>query len=364
MRFALSFCLLLAIRASPLFAQMAVPATLERPVAPDSTDYALWSREAGVRGLRSFTVTTLDIDASGSHPDTLGTHYGRVTFTRAGTHVLLRADHPIAEEGDSLQIEFDSAGHPIAETQYANGRSISIERWRYDTAGRLERDWYEYAEDGWHAPQEFFYDENGAIERVELRNPDGSLQGNHFFYRPSTPDRANLVMEYDTSYINGHGMLTAIQLTAFDYEGRVERYLYRSLGFDRKLRPPFGFLNVYRDSARVYKMQQFPLKPGPGNDERVSYLNEPSRWLRYDSTERTDEETSLDSTGMKITERDRFLEDERFLSSDLRSARAPIQNVECHYTPRGLLESIRTENRRTGWTRVLVFTYTYTLTGP
>ena len=356
----------LAFAVRPAFSQSASPDALDHAIAPDSVDYALWVHEAFAHGLHGFSVRTVDINVGGSHPDTLSEHFSEFSLRKVAGEVVFSGDHPISDPGDSIEIEFDSVGRPLSETSFEHNNLSSTERWKYDDRGRLVREWYDYALDGWHAPEEFFYNADGALERVEIRNSDGSLQGNHIFHLRTDPANtsARQIVEYDTSYINGRGLLTAIQFTAFDSAGRVERYQYHSVGFDKGIRSPFGFLNVYHDSAHGYSMEQYALAERFHHEPQTLYAKEPSRWIVYDSSDRSEQQTLLDSTGMKLMEQSHYLPDERYVSSYLATIQKPIQSIACTYTDRGLIESIATRNLRTGWDRVMLFTYSYSATGP
>ncbi len=345
---------------------------IDRGFAPDSIDYALWAREAFSNGLRGFSIREVNIKESGTHPDTLSEHYYDYNLTKHGREVSL-GGHPVPGEewlplsgnSDSVDIVFDSLGRKTTETRITDGRTMSIERWRFDDRGRLARNWFELATDTWHPPQEYFYDENGALERVEVRAPDGSLQGDHFFHDlQNTGLPTKEIMEYDTMYYNGQGKLTAIQLTAFDSIGRVERYQYQSIGFDRAFREPYGFLNVYHDTINGYRMEQYALSRGPRKTTHFSFAEEPSLWVRYDSTIREEDRTTLDSTGEKVYADNHYLPDERYLNASIRTAEAPLQSVAIKYDVRGLLESIAIRNPRNGWRKVLQFEYYYSSTGP
>jgi hypothetical protein len=355
------------------FAQTEATSEIAHPIAPDSVDYAVWAREAFSHGLHGFSVKDIDISESDGHSDTLSQHSADYQLTRHGQSMILSANTiegeswlPLSGVGDSVAVEFDNAGRTTSEMRFSGSAPISSQRWKYDDAGRLVRSWYEFASDGWHSPEDYIYGEDGSIERIELHAPDGAISGSHSFHSrdPGEQDAAREVIEYDTAYSHGRGLLTAIQLTTFDSVGRVERYQFRSVGLDREFRTPFGFRNIYRDTVHGYSMEQYALSEGPKKGGRSSYDEEASRWVIYDSVSREEERTTLDNTGVKLIADDQYLPDERYIAASLRTYASPIQNISCNYTRQGLLDSVVVRDLLHSWTRVLKFSYIYSSTGP
>jgi len=355
------------------FAQTEATSAISHSIAPDSVDYALWAREALSHGLHGFSVRAIDISDENGRIDTLSQHFADYKLTRDKRHVVLSANTiegeswlPLSGTGDSVAVEFDSAGREISESRFAGIAPISSHLWKYDEEGRLIRSWYEFANDGWHPPEDFIYNPDGTLQRVELHAPDGAISGSHSFHERDAKEKeaSREVVEYDTAYSHGRGLLTAVQLTAFDTVGRVERYQYRSVGLDRAFRIPFGFLNIYRDTLHGYKMEQYSLIAGPKKTTKTSFASEPSRWVTYDSIAREEARTTIDSSGQKLVADNVYLPDERYLSASLRTKISPIQSIACNYTPQGLLESVIVRDLLHGWTRVLQFSYIYTSTGP
>jgi hypothetical protein len=318
---------------------------------PDSVDYQMWVREARARALRGFTLKMTELRERNGTTDTAVTQIYRYTFAQSGSHIILAGNHAIGGTADSMSVELDTAGRKLMETIYDHGNLESIQRWQYDFAGRLTRMWYDFARGGWHPPEQYYYDVEGVLQRVELRGADGGLVGMHLFHR-----RDQTVIEYDTMYLNGKGELTSLQLTDFDSLRRAVRYQFRSFGVAHNSRQPYGFFNVYHDSLGSFRCDQYPLV-------FEQFANDPWRMIRYDSAKREEVRTVPDSVGASITD-NRYLPDERFIASSVIEAASPLRDLSCDYTSRGMLERATIHDYPHSIATVLNFKYIYSAMGP
>ena len=310
----------------------------------------MWAREARLKAMRGFTLQTTDLRDHASGQETISTHFYRYTLHTLGSHVILTGNHAMSGVGDSIVIELDSSGRKLTESIYDRGEMQSIERWRYDLDGKLMRRWFDFARDGWHPPEEYFYS-NGILDRIELRNPDGSLAGSHLFHH-----RDREVIEYDTTYINGVGQLTSLQLTSFDSLGRAVRYQMKSFGFAHNAREPYGFLNIYHDTTGGYRCDQFALVFEQFGDA-------PWRTIRYDSTKREEIRTVTDTETASTTD-NRYLPDERFVASNVKESSLPMRDLSCDYNSHGMLERAMIHDYHHSVETVLSFKYIYSAMGP
>ena len=311
----------------------------------------MWAREARAHAMRGFTLRNVELRDRLSGQDTESVHMYRYALHALGSHIILTGNHAFTGRGDSIFVELDSSGRKLTESIYDHGDMLSIERWSYDLGGHLMRRWFDFARDGWHPPEEYFYDANAALQRIEMRNPDGSLTGSHLFHH-----KEHEVIEYDTTYINGIGQLTSLQLTSFDSAGRAVRYQFKSFGFAHNAREPYGFLNIYHDTTSGYRCDQYALVFEQFGDT-------PWRTIRYDSSKREEIRIVSDTGSASITD-NRYLPDERFVASNVKESSRPMRDLSCDYNSHGMLERAMIHDYRHSTATVLNFRYIYSAMGP
>jgi len=358
---------------------------------PDSVDYQVWTREALHGALRSFNLRVVELRSTAndrSFADTASDHLYHYILTCSGSRVLLTGNHtlelgrteigmPVGKpvlnaasrnprsSGDSVCIELDSLGHKLSETEWSHGKLASLLRWKYGPSGRLLKFSHDYAQDGWHPEEDYHYDPSGTLLRTDLRNADGSTCGNHIFHHK---DRE--VVEYDTSYVGGESVLTAVQLTAFDPLGRVERYVIKTFGSDGEAHAPFGIFTVYHDSVGHYRCDQFAYEATSLSDEaRDIWAQDPWRSITYDSARHEETRIAQETGSGTLTTANRYLPDERMVTSKLSSTAKTssakmLHDLTCDYTRRGVLELSDRSDYPKATRQVLRFLYDYSAMGP